>query len=49
MAEMLALVAAWFPDRKFVLVVDSLSSGKSVLSHLPENLDLVGPVHAGAT
>ena len=48
MAEMLALVAAWFPDRKFVLVVDSLYSGKSVLSHLPENFDLVGPVHARA-
>ena len=48
MAEMIALVAAWFPDRKFVLVVDSLYSGKSVLSNLPENFGLVGPVHAGA-
>ena len=36
MAEMIALVAAWFPDRRFVLVVDSLYSGKSVLSTLPE-------------
>jgi hypothetical protein len=48
MAEMVALVAAWFPDRHFILVVDSLYSGKSVLSKLPENVDLVGPVHAQA-
>lgn len=48
MAEMIALVAAWFPDRKFVLVVDSLYSGQSVLSKLPDNFDLIGPVHANA-
>jgi hypothetical protein len=48
MAEMIALVASWFPDRKFILVVDSLYSGKSVLSTLPENFDLIGPVHARA-
>jgi len=48
MAEMIALVAAWFPDRKFILVVDSLYSGKSVLSILPNNFDLIGPVHARA-
>jgi len=48
MAEMIALVATWFPDRKFVLVVDSLYSGKSVLGNLPENFDLIGPVHARA-
>lgn len=48
MAEMVAMVAAWFPERKFILVVDSLYSGKSVLSKLPENFDLVGPVHARA-
>ena len=29
------MVAAWFLDRKFVLVVDSLYCGKSVLSTLP--------------
>ena len=28
MAEMIALVAAWFPDRQFVLLVDSLYRGK---------------------
>ena len=48
MAEMVALVAAWFPDRRFILVVDSLYSGKSVLSKLPDNFDLIGPVHAKA-
>jgi len=48
MAEMLALVARWFPNRKFVLVVDSLYSGKSVLSTLPPNMDLIGPVHPQA-
>ena len=48
MAEMIAMVAAWFPDRKFILVVDSLYSGKSVLRNLPENFDLIGPVHARA-
>ena len=48
MAEMIALVASWFPDRKFILVVDSLYSGKSVLGNLPENFDLIGPVHAKA-
>ncbi len=48
MAEMIALVAAWFPDRKFVLVVDSLYSGRSILSTLPGNFDLIGPVHPNA-
>lgn len=48
MAEMVALVASWFPDRRFVLLVDSLYSGQSVLSTLPENFDLIGPVHAKA-
>lgn len=48
MAEMIALIAAWFPDRQFLLVVDSLYSGKSVLRTLPSNFDLIGPVHAKA-
>ena len=46
--EMLALVASWFPDREFLLVVDSLYSGESVLRYLPENMDLIGPVHPNA-
>lgn len=48
MAEMLAMVAAWFPNRQFSLLVDSLYSGKSVLRILPSNMDLIGPVHAKA-
>jgi len=48
MAQMIALVAKWFPDRRFILLVDSLYSGNSVLSNLPENFDLIGPVHAQA-
>ncbi|MGB7286078.1 MAG: transposase [Salaquimonas sp.] len=48
MAEMITLVAEWFPDRKFIVVVDSLYSGKSVLSKLPTNFDLIGPVHPKA-
>jgi len=48
MAEMIAMVAAWFPDRQFLLVVDSLYSGQSVLRTLPTNFDLIGPVHAKA-
>lgn len=42
---MLALVASGFPDRKFLLVVDSLYSGESVLRCLPEKMDLIGPAH----
>jgi len=48
MAEMIALVSLWFPDRRFVLVVDSLYSGQSVLETLPENFHLIGPVHPKA-
>lgn len=48
MAEMIAMVAAWFPDRQFLLVVDSLYSGQSVLRTLPSNFDLIGPVHTKA-
>jgi hypothetical protein len=48
MAEMIALVAAWFPERQLLLLVDSLYSGKSVLGTLPENVDLIGPVHTKA-
>jgi hypothetical protein len=46
MADTIALVAAWFPERRFVLLVDSLYSGQSVLSTLPSNVDLIGPVQS---
>ena len=45
MREMLALVASWFPERRFLFVGDSLYTGKSVLRHLPENVDMIGAVH----
>ena len=48
MVEMITMVAAWFPKRQFILVVDSLYSGKSVLSSLPSNMDLIGSVHPRA-
>ena len=48
MAEMIAMVAAWFPDRQFLLLVDSLYSGQSVLATLPANVGLIGPVHSQA-
>jgi hypothetical protein len=41
MAEMIKLVASWFPDRKFILVVDSLHSGKNVLWKPPTHFDLI--------
>ena len=43
--EMLGLVAAWFPQRQFVVSGDSAYGGKSVLRHLPANVDLISHVH----
>jgi len=45
MREMLQVVASWFPDRQFVFLGDSLYTGESVLSHLPDNIDMIGAVH----
>jgi hypothetical protein len=39
--ELLTQVAAWFPERMFVVTGDSLYGGRSVVQHLPENMDLV--------
>jgi hypothetical protein len=49
LSEMLTMIAGWFPERRFHVVVDSLYSGRSVLSRLPQNVDLTGPVHPQAT
>jgi hypothetical protein len=43
--EMLALLAAWFPQRQFVISGDSAYGGHSVLRHLPANVDLISHVH----
>jgi hypothetical protein len=43
--EMLELIAAWFPQRQFVVSGDSAYGGKSVLRYLPANIDLISHVH----
>jgi len=40
--ELISQFAAWFPERRIVVVGDSLYSGKSVVQHLPGNVDLIG-------
>jgi hypothetical protein len=45
LVELLQLVAGWFPQRQFVLCADSAYGGKSVLSQLPANVDLISHVH----
>jgi hypothetical protein len=42
---MLELLAAWFPERRFVVSGDSAYGGKSVLRYLPANVDLISHVH----
>lgn len=43
--EMLELIANWLPTRRFVVTGDSAYGGRSVLSHLPNNMDLISRVH----
>jgi hypothetical protein len=43
--EMLELLAKWFPERQFIISGDSAYGGKSVLRHLPANVDLISHVH----
>lgn len=45
LVELLRLVASWFPDRQIVVCADSAYGGRSVLSHLPANVDLISQVH----
>jgi hypothetical protein len=45
MVELLTLLAEWFPQRQFVACVDTGYAGKSVLRHLPANVDLISQVH----
>ena len=46
--ELFELIAAWFPDRSFLITGDSLYGGKSVVRHLPSNMELIsrGPLDA---
>lgn len=43
--QAISLLASWFPDRQFVVTGDSAYGGKSVLSKLPNNVDLISHVH----
>jgi hypothetical protein len=43
--ELIELAAAWFPDDTVIVTGDSAYGGKSVLSHLPENVHLISRVH----
>ncbi len=38
--EILEMIAAWYPERRFLLVGDSTYGGASVLQNLPPNFDL---------
>lgn len=42
---MLTLLAGWFPQRQFLVSGDSAYGGRSVLRHLPANVDLISHVH----
>jgi len=46
--ELISLVAGWFPERRFVVLGDSLYGGKSVVRHLPANVDLISRAVANA-
>jgi hypothetical protein len=43
--ELIALVAAWFPDDEIMVTGDSAYGGKSVLRHLPPKVHLISHVH----
>jgi hypothetical protein len=43
--ELIQLVARWFPDAEILMLGDSAYGGRSVLSHLPPNVDLISKVH----
>jgi hypothetical protein len=43
--ELIALVAAWFPDDQIMVTGDSAYGGQSVLRHLPPKVHLISHVH----
>jgi hypothetical protein len=43
-AEMIALVAGWFPQRHFLVVADSAYMGKHLLKKRPANVEALGPI-----
>jgi hypothetical protein len=46
--EMIRELAAAFPGRRIVVAADSAYGGRSVLRHLPANVDLISRVHSKA-
>jgi hypothetical protein len=46
--ELIDLAARWFPDEEIVVLGDSTYGGRSVLSHLPPNVQLISRVHPKA-
>lgn len=43
--ELIGLFSSWFPERSLLVNGDSAYGGKSVLRHLPANVDLISHVH----
>jgi hypothetical protein len=43
--ELITLVARWFPDDEIIALGDSAYGGRSALSHLPPNVQLLSRVH----
>jgi DDE superfamily endonuclease len=43
--ELIGLFAAWFSERHILVTGDSAYGGRSVLRHLPANVDLISHVH----
>jgi DDE superfamily endonuclease len=43
-AEMIAVVAGWFPQRQFLVVADSAYIGKPLLRQRPANVQALGPL-----
>ena len=43
-AEMIAVVAGWFPLRQFLVVADSAYIGKHLLRQRPANVEALGPI-----
>ncbi len=43
--ELIALAASWFPNDSHMITGDSAYGGKSILSHLPDNVHLISHVH----
>jgi len=43
-AEMVGVVAAWFPEQRFLVVADSAYIGQHLLRRRPSNVDALGPI-----